>query len=312
MRYVLALLAVDEAELERTDSDFAQEVGWLTHSGIHLQDAIDITEPITVHVDTDGRMIEKAQLSPEQVIERISSDEGICLYIPSAESSLFPFQKELLASAEERVKSLMQHDSTGHDWLHVDRVRRMALHLHAKEGVSANASIIELAALLHDIGDAKFHGGVDSSEPILRTWLSEWDASDELIEHIITIVGQVSYKGGFSDGEPLSLEAKIVQDADRLDALGAIGIARAFAYGGAKGRKIYDPAVQQKSFSSVDEYRNHVGTTVNHFYEKLFRLPERLHTESARAIAKHKILLMQIFINELYAEAGIEPPCGDV
>lgn len=200
--------------------------------------------------------------------------------------------KELLAFVQDRFKD----DSSGHDVNHTLRVYRMALHLQSEEG--GDKEIIALASLLHDIDDHKLF---DPKEKMAEKWLISHGFPLETVQKVLQIISEVSFKGKDSV-VPSSLEGKIVQDADRLDAIGALGIARAFEYGGKHNRKDYDP--NEKPLLNMDEetYRNHVGTTINHFYEKLLLLQEMMNTEEAKRLANQRTIFMKEFLDEFKTE----------
>lgn len=205
----------------------------------------------------------------------------------------------LLAEAEAFARAELAHDSSGHDWSHIERVRRLALTIARAEG--ANAFICELAALLHDIADYKIAGDEAVGAARVRQWLEQRAASDETIERVMEIIATMSFAGG--ERPPMTtLEGRIVQDADRLDAIGAIGVARAFAYGGAHGRALYDPGVPPRERMSTEEYRSQAAPTINHFYEKLLLLKDRLNTAHARRLAEERHRFMLEFLERFYAE----------
>lgn len=210
---------------------------------------------------------------------------------------------DAISHITEVVKEKLSHAEAGHDWEHIRRVHRTALQLHAHEG--GNKEVIELAALLHDIADSKFHGGDEEIGP--RTAVAIMQAHDilpENIHHVEAIIRNISFKGGVRASTHHSLELDIVQDADRLDALGAIGIARTFHYGGFKNRKLHDPTVSPVKYLTAEEYKNNDGPTLNHFYEKLFLLKERMNTPTGRALAEEKHLFMETFVQRFLAEWG--------
>lgn len=213
--------------------------------------------------------------------------------------------EKIIERAEEHVRKIMAHDCTGHDYLHVDRVRKMALAIHREEKSSASIGLVELVALLHDIGDAKLRNASSDDLPSVGSLIRQWGGSGELAERVETAIGEIGFKGGFN-APPSSPEVKIVQDADRLDALGAIGIARAFAFGGHAGQKPFDPAIPVRTFNDEQEYRKRTGTTVNHFHEKLFRLPELLNTSAAKRLAERRVAFMRQFLCELRDESGVD------
>lgn len=201
----------------------------------------------------------------------------------------------------EFVKSQYCDIATGHDWYHIDRVRNNACYLQSREG--GDKLTIELAALLHDISDYKFNGGDDElgGEVSYRSIIKNGGSTD-LAEKVRAIVNSVSYKGAEVADTATSLEAKIVQDADRLDAIGAIGIARTFAYGGKVGNPIYDPEILPQLHSTFEAYKTSRSTTINHFYEKLLLLAERMHTDTAKDIAVERTVYMQEFLSRFYSE----------
>ena len=198
------------------------------------------------------------------------------------------------------VRNELGEDATGHDWYHVDRVRRNALHIckHEKTG---DPFIIEMAALLHDIPDEKLNKTIEQGRAKLDSFLNRVMITDEAKGHIEEIINSISYKGG-QKTELKTMEAKIVQDADRLDAIGAIGIARAFAYGGKKGQSIYDPAVQVREEMTLEEYRKGKSTSIHHFYEKLLKLKDLLNTDTARKMAEKRQQMMLNFLEQFYQE----------
>lgn len=199
---------------------------------------------------------------------------------------------EIIQKTVGHVKQLLFGESTGHDWWHVYRVWHNAIHIGKQE--HADMFIVELAALLHDIADWKFHSGDDSAGPReAKVWLERLHAQPEVISRVCTVIKEVSFKGAGVQTVPSTLEGKIVQDADRLDALGAIGIARAFAYGGHKRREIYNPDIPPAQHTSFEQYKNSAGTTINHFHEKLLLLKDLMNTQTGRALAarRHEYLL---------------------
>ncbi|HKK38093.1 MAG TPA: HD domain-containing protein, partial [Cryomorphaceae bacterium] len=181
---------------------------------------------------------------------------------------------EVLVSVEERVKEAFKSEGTGHDWYHIDRVRKVALHLAEIEG--ADREVVELAALLHDIADHKFHNHDLSAGPAkAKAIILEYGGSQELADRVGQIISETSFKGAGVETPVSSIEAAVVQDADRLDAIGAIGIARTFAYGGSKNQPIYDPGLKPVAHDSFEAYAKNRTSTINHFYEKLLLLKDR-------------------------------------
>ena len=202
-----------------------------------------------------------------------------------------------------RIKARFLAENTGHDWYHIQRVRRLAQQIAAEEG--AAAEVVELAALVHDIADWKFHGGDDSVGPReARLLLAEEEVPEAVIAAVVDIVASISYKGAGVADRMASLEGRCVQDADRLDALGAIGIARCFAYGGHAGRLIHDPAVKPVLHASAEAYKTAQGTSLNHFYEKLLLLRDRMHTDSGRRLAEERHRYLEDFVARFLAEWG--------
>lgn len=210
-------------------------------------------------------------------------------------------EKEVLEKTLEHVKDLLSADSSGHDWWHIERVRRNAVLIG--QGESVDLFVVELAALLHDIADWKFHDGdLKAGGRAARQWLEGLAVDESVIAHVCEIIDTVSFKGAKVKTEMRTKEGMVVQDADRLDALGAIGIARTFAYGGHKGRAMYDPDIAPDEHQSFEQYKDSAGPTINHFYEKLLLLKDRLNTETARAIASERHNFMQTFLDRFFDE----------
>lgn len=199
------------------------------------------------------------------------------------------------------VRELFSGDSSGHDWHHTDRVRRVALAIAREEG--ADLVVVELAALLHDVADWKFAGGDHLAGPrAARQWLEQNSADPALVNHVEQIVAGLSFKGAGVPTPMATLEGQIVQDADRLDAIGAIGIARTFAYGGHKGQPIYDPDLPPQPHDSFEAYKRGGGSTINHFYEKLLVLADRMNTAAARRLAAERHRFLEQFLAQFLAE----------
>ena len=209
------------------------------------------------------------------------------------------WRARLLAEAEAFARAALAHDSSGHDWSHVERVRRVARTLAREEG--ADGFICELAALLHDVADYKIAGDEATGLARVRDWLAAHESDAATTERVMQIIATMSFAGGERPAMT-TLEGQIVQDADRLDAIGAVGVARAFAYGGAKGRAMYDPAQPPRERMSVEEYRAQPAPTINHFYEKLLLLKDRLNTGHARRLAEERHQFMLGFLDQFYAE----------
>ena len=208
-------------------------------------------------------------------------------------------REEIVAEAEAFARDVLTGESSGHDWWHIARVRSLARTVAEAEG--ADTFICALAALLHDIADPKIAGDWESGLARVRDWLTAHDVPSDEREHILEIIGAISFAGG-SKPAPRTLEGRVVQDADRLDAIGAIGIARAFAYGGAHGRILYDPEIAPRATMTAEEYRTHLTPTINHFYEKLLLLKDRMNTDYARQLAEQRQRVMETFLDEFYAE----------
>jgi uncharacterized protein len=199
------------------------------------------------------------------------------------------------------VKETLKNAEGGHDWFHIERVYKNAL-LIAKEEV-CNEKIVKLAALLHDIADSKFNDGDETVGPeTARIFLESEDVDKEIIHAVIKIIENISYKGGNFQKEYTSIELDIVQDADRLDALGAIGIARTFNYGGFKNRALYDPNIAPNLKMTKEEYKKSDAPTLNHFYEKLFLLKDKMNTVTGKQIALERHRFMETFMAQFYAE----------
>lgn len=209
--------------------------------------------------------------------------------------------KEIIQQVEQFIRKKFEKDGSGHDWWHIHRVRNNALLIAKTESV--DMEIIELAALLHDIADHKFYDGNLLEGPSqARKLLLELGLDEESIGRITTIIAEVSYKGAGVETPVSSLESAIVQDADRLDAIGAIGIARAFAYGGHKNRLLYHPDKSPTEHDDFEAYRKDEGATINHFYEKLLLLKDRMNTNTAKSIAAERHAFMENYLDKFYRE----------
>lgn len=207
----------------------------------------------------------------------------------------------LILATKTFVQQELANAEGGHDWFHIERVYKNALLIAEDEDV--NLEIVALGALLHDIADAKFHQGDETVGPKkAQQFLQQQDVEPATIEHIIKIIEHISFKGGNFQQQFHSKELAIVQDADRLDALGAIGIARTFNYGGFKNRKLYDPAIAPKLNMTKEEYKKGDNPTINHFYEKLLLLKDRMNTQKGKQIAQERHLFMEKFLEQFYAE----------
>jgi uncharacterized protein len=201
-----------------------------------------------------------------------------------------PFVKATLAQAEG-----------GHDWFHIERVYKNAVLIAASE--NCDLVIVQLGALLHDIADSKFHDGDETIGPrTARTFLESEKVAPATIDHVIAIIENISFKGGRVERKFSSIELDIVQDADRLDAIGAIGIARTFNYGGFKNRALYNPEIAPNLTMTKDEYKNNEAPTINHFYEKLLLLKDKMNTTTGKQIAQDRHRYMEDFLEQFYAE----------
>ena len=199
------------------------------------------------------------------------------------------------------VEDKLSGDGSGHDWWHIFRVWTLAKKIAVEE--KAQVEIVELGALLHDIADWKFYDGDDSIGPaIAREFLNSHNIESKLSDSVVEIISTVSYKGAGVATPMKTLEGKIVQDADRLDAIGALGIARTFAYGGYKNRLIYHPDEKPVLHKSYEDYKKNEGHTINHFYEKLLLLKERMNTNTGKRIAEGRHKFMQSFLDQFYKE----------
>jgi uncharacterized protein len=208
---------------------------------------------------------------------------------------------EIINRTTDHVRAVLSGEGSGHDWWHIERVWRMARRIGQAEGV--DLLVVELAALLHDIADWKAHGGDLAAGPKKAgEWLNTLHIEPAIVERVCQIIGNMSFKGAKVAEAVLSPEGQVVQDADRLDAIGAIGIARAFAYGGSRGRLLYDPACKPIDHDSAEAYLNNKGTTVNHFYEKLLLLKDRMNTPTGRAIAEERHRFMEDYLRQFYQE----------
>lgn len=221
-------------------------------------------------------------------------------------------RQEIIEKTELFVKQTLSKDGTGHDWWHIHRVRNLAKRIARHEG--AEIFIVELSALLHDIGDYKFFQG-DEEAGVLKVgeWLSSLEISPSIIDKIVEITSQISFMHTLPDKEKgsnkknsaiptLSKELMAVTDADRLDAMGAIGIARAFTYGGFFNRPIYDPAIKPSKSITKEEYKNTKAPSINHFYEKLLKLKDMMYTKLGRKMAKRRHRFLNLYLKHFFKE----------
>lgn len=207
-------------------------------------------------------------------------------------------EKQQLKETENYIQKAFNSEGSGHDWWHIYRVRNMALKIAESEG--GNSFVIEMSALLHDLDDWKINSGNHLNKTEL--WLNKIKLNKSVQEQVCQIIEQVSFKGAGVETKAKTLEAKIVQDADRLDAIGATGIARTFAYGGNKGRLIYHPDIKPELHETFEDYKKTTAPTINHFYEKLLLLKNRLNTRTAIEIAEKRHTFMEDFLTRFFAE----------
>jgi len=208
---------------------------------------------------------------------------------------------DLISRTIQFVKQQLANAEGGHDWFHIERVYRNSLLISQSE--KCDEVVVKLGALLHDIADSKFHDGDESIGPKTARAFLEGEAVDEAtIVHVINIIENISFKGGNFEKKFHSKELEIVQDADRLDAIGAIGIARTFNYGGFKNRPLYDPSIPPNLHMTKEEYKSNEAPTLNHFYEKLLLLKDKMNTETGKQIAQERHRFMETFLSQFYAE----------
>ena len=199
------------------------------------------------------------------------------------------------------VKEKLENAESGHDWFHIERVYKNAMLIAKSE--NCDQTIVQLGALLHDIADSKFHDGDETIGPkTARNFLESENVDNYIIEQIIFIIENISFKGGNFDRKKSTIELEIVQDADRLDAIGAIGIARTFNYGGFKNRQIYNPEILPNLKMTKEEYKNSDAPTINHFYEKLLLLKNKMNTETGKKIAVSRHQFIETFLEQFYKE----------
>src|ERR1700761_7750590 len=199
------------------------------------------------------------------------------------------------------VRTTLSNAEGGHDWWHIHRVHTNAKRIAQTE--TCDMFVVELAALLHDIADSKFHNGDEEIGPATAgNFLRSINADEIVIEHVQQIIRHISFKSGFDKSSFHSIELDIVQDADRLDALGAIGIARAFNYGGFKGREIYNPDVKPNLNLTKEEYKNSTAPSINHFYEKLLLLKDKMNTPTGKKLAEQRHNFMLAYLEQFYLE----------
>jgi uncharacterized protein len=218
--------------------------------------------------------------------------------------------EQIILQTAEHIKARLSGEGSGHDWWHVYRVWKNAIYIGKRE--HANMLVVELAALLHDIADWKFNdGNQDVGPQMAREWLEkmstqvmacEEDCAQKVISHVCSIISNISFKGAGVANKIDTLEGMVVQDADRLDAMGAIGISRAFAYGGSVGREICNPEIPPEKHDTFEQYKSSKGPSINHFYEKLLLLKDMMNTPTARKIAQKRHEVMVNFLDQFFRE----------
>jgi uncharacterized protein len=208
---------------------------------------------------------------------------------------------DLISTTITFVKQQLTGAEGGHDWFHIERVYRNSLLLAQTE--TCDETVVKLGALLHDIADSKFHNGDETIGPkVARSFLESQNVDENIIAHVLNIIENISFKGGNFEKKFHSKELEIVQDADRLDAIGAIGIARTFNYGGFKNRPLYNPNIAPNLHMSKEEYKASEAPTINHFYEKLLLLKDKMNTETGKQLALERHHFMENFLSQFYAE----------
>lgn len=214
-------------------------------------------------------------------------------------------KEEVIKKTAEYMKQRLEKDNSGHDWWHTYRVWQLGKKIAINE--NADVFVVELACLLHDIADYKFHGGDENIGPRLANeWLQKINVESTIINQIIDIISKSSFKGATAKNKIITREGKCVQDADRLDAIGAIGIARCFAFGGAKGNRIYEPSISPNINISEEEYKKTNSTQINHFYEKLLLLKDRMNTQTAKKIAEERHIFIEKYLEQFFREWNLE------
>ena len=210
-------------------------------------------------------------------------------------------EQELIERTEAFVKETLKNSESGHNWFHIERVWKNAKHIGKTENV--NMLVVQLAALLHDIADSKFYNGDETIGPrMARSFLEEQKVEASIIDHVVKIMENMSFRSGYDTPSFISTELQVVQDADRLDAIGAIGIARAFHFGGYKNREIYDPTIPPDLNMTKEAYKKNAAPTINHFYEKLLLLKDKMNTVTGKKMAEERHIFMEHYLQQFYAE----------
>ncbi|WP_299188789.1 HD domain-containing protein [uncultured Aquimarina sp.] len=210
-------------------------------------------------------------------------------------------KEQIIHKTVDFVKNTLRDAEGGHDWFHIERVFKTSKTIARSEKV--DVFIVSLGALLHDIADSKFHNGDETIGPkIARNFLESLQLEKDIVNHVVLIIENISFKGGNTKQKFTSPELNVIQDADRLDAIGAIGIARCFNYGGFKNRTLYDPEIVPNLNMTKEEYKSSTAPTINHFYEKLLLLKDRMNTKTGREMAEKRHLFMESFLEEFFKE----------
>lgn len=210
-------------------------------------------------------------------------------------------QQHIITTTVKYVKDTLADAEGGHDWWHIYRVWQAAKQI--AKGENADLLVVELGALLHDIADSKFNGGDETIGPLkAKAFLDTLQLDTTVIDHVVKIVANISFKGGKEQQHFKSIELDIVQDADRLDAIGAIGIARAFNYGGFKNRPLYNPNIPPNLYKTKEQYKHNNDPTINHFYEKLLLLKDRMNTQTGKQLALERHQFMEQYLAQFYKE----------
>ncbi|KPH13709.1 HD domain-containing protein [Chryseobacterium sp. ERMR1:04] len=213
--------------------------------------------------------------------------------------------KNIIDNTVEFVKQKLEGAEAGHDWFHIERVWKLSKKIAEDE--ECNHDVVELSALLHDIADPKFHNGDETlALKVSREFLESQDTPEDVIEQVLFVIKNISFKNRSEVPQNLPIELKIVQDADRIDAIGAIGVARTFNFGGFKNNLMYHPDMKPQLNMSKEEYKKSNGTTINHFYEKLLLLKDLMNTEKGKKIAEERHDFMLLFLDQFYKEWNID------
>lgn len=213
--------------------------------------------------------------------------------------------KNIIDNTVEFVKQKLAGAEAGHDWFHIERVWKLSKKIAEDE--ECNHDVVELSALLHDIADPKFHNGDETlALKVSREFLEGQNTPEDVIEQVLFVIKNISFKNRSEVPQNLPIELKIVQDADRIDAIGAIGVARTFNFGGFKNNLMYHPNIQPQLNMSKEEYKKSNGTTINHFYEKLLLLKDLMNTEKGKKIAEERHNFMLLFLDQFYKEWNVD------